>query len=110
MADERRFRHSNHEEIKNKRVNTTPKNSLKTILKAARAFRDYLTESDEFDDSNFESFTADKQNDALGRLLVSIGIVFVIDRRFINKITEFMYTQKDKFVATCLFSRNTGNI
>ena len=30
-----------------------------------RAICEYLTKSDEFDDSNFEAFTADKLNDAL---------------------------------------------
>ena len=60
MADQRRF---SREEIKNKRINTTLKNTLKANLKAARAFREYLTESDEFDNSNFEAFTADKLND-----------------------------------------------
>ena len=36
--------------------------------------------------------------------------VVCFDCKFTNKITEFMYTLKDKFVTPCLFLRNTGNI
>ena len=48
-----------------KKVTTTPKNTLKANKKAAKAFRSFLDESKEYDDVGFETFTADKLNEAL---------------------------------------------
>ena len=53
------------QEINEKKVTTTPKNTLKANKKAAKAFRAFLDESKEYDDVGFETFTADKLNEAL---------------------------------------------
>ena len=60
-----RFEHHSRQEINEKKVTTTPKNTLKANKKAAKAFRAFLDESKEYDDVGFETFTADKLNEAL---------------------------------------------
>jgi hypothetical protein len=65
MADSRRFQHHLRQEINEKKVTSTPKNTIKANAKAARALRAYLDESKEYDDVNFESLTAEKLNEVL---------------------------------------------
>ena len=61
----RRFEHHSRDEISEKKTSTTPKNTIKANLKAARAFRAYLEECNDHPDVCFESFSAEKLNDAL---------------------------------------------
>ena len=59
------FQHHSRQEINGKKVTRTPKNTLKANKKVAKAFRAFLDESKEYDDVGFETFTADKLNEAL---------------------------------------------
>lgn len=65
-ANSRRFEHHSRDEISEKKTSSTPKNTIRANLKAARAFRAFLEESNDYsDDVCFESFSADKLNGAL---------------------------------------------
>ena len=64
MAEEKHwFQHFFREEIRNKRVNTTPKNTVKANQKAAWAIQEFLNESEEYEGTNFEKFSPDKLNE-----------------------------------------------
>ena len=74
MAKFNRFGKENEDDIEQKKLLCTPKNTLKCNDKAARALKDYLAEQGE-DDTKFEQFSNEKLNKVLSRFYVNARTV-----------------------------------